>query len=61
MQGLETKIESVSPTGFQSFHIPLSKGRKAAIAFETLPIDKQDIENIKKWLDLFTGTLTEIE
>ncbi len=43
------------------YPIPLSKGKTAIIAFEELPIEKEDVENIKKWLDLFSGTLTEVE
>lgn len=54
-------IDNAVPVGYQSFPVPLSKGRKAAITFESLPIEKEDVENIKKWLDLFSGTLTEAE
>lgn len=41
------------------FPIPLSKRKQAAIAFETLPVEKKDIEAIKKWLELFEESLTE--
>lgn len=40
------------------YPIPLSKGMTAVIGFESLPVDKKDIEKIKKWLDLFSDELT---
>lgn len=45
----------------QSFPIPLSKGKKAAINFESLPVEMKDIEVIKSWLELFADSLTESE
>jgi adenylosuccinate synthase len=53
---IETKLQSF---GIQTFPIPLSKRKKAAIIFESLPIEKKDIDAIKSWLDLFKDTLTE--
>lgn len=41
------------------YPIPLSKGMTALIGFEALPVDKKDIEKIKKWLELFSDELTE--
>ncbi|OPY80944.1 MAG: hypothetical protein A4E64_00108 [Syntrophorhabdus sp. PtaU1.Bin058] len=41
------------------YPIPLSKRNQAAIAFETLPIEKKDIIAIKKWLELFESSLTD--
>jgi hypothetical protein len=43
------------------FPIPLSKRNQATIAFENLPVEKKDIDSIKKWLELFTDSLTENE
>lgn len=43
------------------YPIPLSKGKTAVVGFETLPVDKKDIEAIKKWLELFSDSLTEPE
>jgi hypothetical protein len=43
------------------YPIPLSKGMTAVIGFETLPVDKKDIEKIKKWLELFADELTEAD
>jgi len=43
----------------QCFPIPLSKGRKVAINFESLPVELKDIEAIKEWLELFSDSLTE--
>ena len=45
--------------GVQTYPIPLSKGNKAAIMFETTPIDEEDIALIEGWLKLFAKTLTE--
>lgn len=42
-----------------NFLIPLSKGKKAAITFEALPVTEKDIEMIRKWLDLFADALIE--
>lgn len=59
----DTKIQkeegSMQETlGAQFFPIPLSKMKKAVISFQTLPIEKGDIIKIKKWLDLFSYSLT---
>jgi hypothetical protein len=43
------------------YPIPLSKGKTAVIAFETLPVEKKDIDAIKKWLELFVDSLTETD
>jgi len=40
------------------YPIPLSKGKTAVISFEVLPVEKKDIDAIKKWLDLFGESLT---
>jgi len=57
---LPTK-DHLAPKGAQSFPIPLSRGKKAVIMFEALPVEKRDIEAIKKWLELFLDSLTETE
>jgi len=59
MQNIENSL--IYKAGAQTFPIPLSKRNKAAIVFETLPLDKKDIEKIKSWLDLFSDSLTEPE
>lgn len=41
------------------YPIPLSKGKTAIIGFESLPVEKKDIDAIKKWLELFADSLTE--
>lgn len=46
-------------TAIKHYPIPLSKGKTAVIGFESLPVRKKDIEVIKKWLELFEGSLTE--
>ncbi|MBF0506098.1 MAG: hypothetical protein HQL09_04620 [Nitrospirae bacterium] len=48
-------------TNVKHYPIPLSKGKTAVIAFEALPIGKKDIDAIKKWLELFSDSLTETE
>ncbi len=53
------EVGNVMPKGIETFPIPLSKGRKAAIVFEGLPVDSKDIEAIKKWLEFFSDNLTE--
>ncbi|MBI5663785.1 MAG: hypothetical protein HZC49_01660 [Nitrospirae bacterium] len=43
------------------YPIPLSKGKTAIISFEVLPIEKKDVDAIKKWLEFFSDNLTETE
>jgi hypothetical protein len=57
----QTALEVKTLPGVQHFPIPLSKRKTAVLAFESLPVEKKDIEAIKKWLDLFTESLTEVE
>lgn len=52
--GVQIKKQSIP------FPVPLSKGKMAIINFDSLPVEKKDIEIIKKWLDLFSDSLTEI-
>ena len=56
-----TTTTSTSSRSMQSFLIPISKGRKAEINFEALPIGRKDIDSIKAWLTLFTSSLTETD
>lgn len=42
-----------------SYPIPLSGGKNVALVFESLPIEKKDVEAIKKWLEYFSDNLTE--
>jgi hypothetical protein len=42
-----------------SFPIPLRKQKQAVIAFSALPLDKADLELLKKWIDLMADNLTE--
>lgn len=63
---LMQKVDSPIPEKTQSlpglvFPIPLSKRKQAAIAFESLPVEKKDIAAIKAWLELFSDSLTETE
>lgn len=55
----QSSLEVQPIPGIQHFPIPLSKRKTAILAFETLPVEKKDIEAIKKWLDLFAESLTE--
>jgi hypothetical protein len=55
------KIEKSPPLPGLVFPIPLSKRKQAAIAFESLPVEKKDIAAIKAWLELFSDSLTEEE
>jgi hypothetical protein len=53
---------TLKPQGIvESFPIPLSEGKKAAIVFESLPVKQKDIKKIKEWLKLFADSLTGTE
>lgn len=45
------------PQGIQHFSFPLSNGNRCIIIFERLPVTKEDVELILKWLDLFGDNL----
>ena len=45
----------------QSFPIPFSNRNKVTILFDKLPVQKEDLEKMKKWIDLFGDSLTEEE
>ena len=42
-----------------SFPIPLKYKNQAMLTLGSLPIDRDDLERIKKWIDLFGSHLTE--
>ena len=42
-----------------SFPIPLKNKNQAILSFASLPLDKDDLERLKKWIDLFESNLTE--
>lgn len=45
----------------QSFDIPLLRQNKATITIQKLPVEKTDIERLKKWIDLMEDSLIESE
>ena len=42
-----------------SFPIPLKFHNQAVLSFGSLPVDKDDLDRIKKWIELFEFNLTE--
>jgi len=60
-QGKTQIMENTTPIVSKTYPIPLSKGKNAAIIFETLPVEKKDIEAIRKWLEFYSDNLTETE
>jgi hypothetical protein len=46
-------------TGSRSFPIPLKKQNQVTLTFSKLPVDKDDIEKLKSWIDLMGDNLVE--
>lgn len=65
LKGVEDNMKAKVPLAEISSHIqksypiPLSKGKNAAIVFESLPVEKKDIEALRKWLEFYSDNLTE--
>ncbi len=64
-QSVQTRSGSLSVQGgkpnllINSFPIPLRKQNMATIMFSKLPLDKADLDLLKKWIDLMQANLTE--
>jgi hypothetical protein len=55
-----------TPTAFapsvgsaNTFPIPLRKQNQAMLSFARMPLEKSDLELLKKWIDLMEENLTE--
>ena len=60
----EAETPPKSGTGKETakqYAIPLKEGNEARIVFDRLPIEKDDLERIKKWIELFEPTLTSVK